>query len=347
MKNKITTLALAAFVAATLAGTSLQAGPITGSINFDGIATSNTGHLGTATAFSSITDVVTEPGELGTYSVVPTGVAATFTPFAFTAADVTPLWTFSFAGNTYSFNATSVAVISQSSHFLDLSGNGYAYLNGLDKTAGTWSITDTGGKPTFTFGEATVAAVPDQGATGLLLAAGVGLLGIGLWLKRKRATVALAGCAALLAVGCLSESPTQVLAANATATGEAVGRYLLHKNNATTDAAYLVGYESFAPKFGNLMKGQVTPADVHTLIANANGVTLSNAQAAVVAYLDGLSPEFIHTNGSIPQTVNGVTTSPPMTADGSLADAIAAQFAAGLERAVGLETGTNFTPPSS
>jgi hypothetical protein len=140
--------------------------------------------------------------------------------------------------------------------------------------------------------------------------------------------------------GCLGESQGQVISANATAAGEAVGAYLLRQNTVggVVSPTYLASYVAEAPKIGNVMAGAVTPADLHALISNAKGVVLSNAQSEVVAYLDGLSPEFIAVNG----TANGQ----PPTQEGALADAAAKQFASGLEAAVGFVTGTNYAVPT-
>jgi hypothetical protein len=164
----------------------LQAGPINGSINFDGIATSDTGMLGNASSLT-ITDTSVYPQELGSYAPVPTGTPAAFTPFSLTAAGVTPLWTFTSGGLTYSFDATSIVVVKQTNAFLDLEGNGNANITGFTETSGMWSITDTvvGGKSVFVFGEATEAGpstgpntVPDSGMTALLLGLGTGAIAL-------------------------------------------------------------------------------------------------------------------------------------------------------------------------
>ncbi len=60
-----------------------------------------------------------------------------------------------------------------------------AYETGFDPTPGTWSITDTGGKATVTFGSA--ATVPDGGATALLVGLGLAGLAAGLAAQRRLA----------------------------------------------------------------------------------------------------------------------------------------------------------------
>lgn len=151
-------------------------------------------------------------------------------------------------------------------------------------------------------------------------------------------TLCFSGCAGISAV--TGESTAQQISANAEGAGEAVGSALLKKHSTAgvVDAGYLANYTALAPKIANVMAGAVTPADVHTLISDANGVALTSGQSAVVGYLDGLSPEFIAVNG----TANGQAP----TVNGAIADAAAKQFASGLERALGLVTGTNFVPPS-
>jgi hypothetical protein len=184
MRNRTLVLALAA--AFGLCGR-LQAGPIIGSINFDGIDTTDTGTLGNASALSTIADTSVYPQELGSYALVPSGTPVTFTPFTLLAAGVTPLWTFTSGGLTYSFDATSIVVVKKTNGFLDLEGGGIASITGFDSTPGTWSITDTavGTEKTFVFGEATSAVLPDTGMTALLLGLGLGAIAL---FRKQRST---------------------------------------------------------------------------------------------------------------------------------------------------------------
>src|SRR5580700_8067570 len=91
----------------------VQAIPIiNGSISFAGGATLN-GNLQTATAFTGYSSLSVLAGaETGSYSALNGGGSfggtLSFTPFNFTANTVTPLWTVTFNGITYSFDATSV-----------------------------------------------------------------------------------------------------------------------------------------------------------------------------------------------------------------------------------------------
>ncbi len=182
--TQITHSASVLIASAALLVSVAKATPISGDINFDGIAKTNTGNLATATKFTSISGVTVVPVEDGNYTGT-TGHAVTFTPFSFSAAGVTPLWTFTIGGTQYWFDATSITIVTQMKDFLNIGGSGVAYETGFDPTAGTWSITDTGGKATVTFGSA--ATVPDGGATALLV--GLGLAGVVAGLAAQRRLV--------------------------------------------------------------------------------------------------------------------------------------------------------------
>lgn len=161
---------------------------IQGSINFDGVATTNDGTLATATSFTSISDTFVFPGSTGSYLTVPLFEPVTFTPFSFSASGVTPLWTFTVGAVTYSFNATSIVVDGQSAGFLNLSGTGWASITGYETTEGTWSITDTTtkkGSHIFTFG-ADSATVPDSSGTALLIGLGLAGVAVGMVAQRRR-----------------------------------------------------------------------------------------------------------------------------------------------------------------
>jgi hypothetical protein len=190
--TSFTTLAGALILAFSLSGNLAHATPIDGTINFDGEATTNSGNLATATSFTSIIGTMVVPQETGSYAAIPAVTPVTFTPFTFSAAGVTPLWTLTLAGITYSFNATSIVVDAQNANFLNISGTGIASITGYTNTAGTWSITDTsvGGSPTFTFGADSV--VPDSGITALLILLGLAGVGLGVLAQRRKLAQAAA-----------------------------------------------------------------------------------------------------------------------------------------------------------
>lgn len=148
---------------------------ITGTIQFVGGANLN-GPLDTATGFTSLFgplgtgDPLVRSGATGTFSIVPAGTDAPFSLFNFNPSPASPftLWSFSVGGAAYSFDATSVTISSQNANFLDLEGTGVAHVTGHADAQGTWSITLTGGGPTFTFGEQTTI-VPEPSSLALLL----------------------------------------------------------------------------------------------------------------------------------------------------------------------------------
>jgi hypothetical protein len=189
--TSIKTLTSSVLLAVVLAaGNYAKAGLITGSINFDGVATTNTGNLGSATAFTTISNTFTFPVETGDYSSVSIFTPVTFTPFSFSAAGVTPLWTFTVGSTVYSFDATTIVIAGQGPNFLNVKGQGWAFITGFTPTKGVWSITDTSvGGDVFTFG-ADTAAAPDSGTTAMLIALGLAGIAIGVYAQRRQATQA-------------------------------------------------------------------------------------------------------------------------------------------------------------
>ena len=179
--NDISKVGSALIVSGALLVSVAKATPISGDINFFGVAKTDTGKLATATKFTTISGVTVVPVDDGNYAGTA-GSSATFTPFSFSALGVTPLWSIVIGSTHYWFDATSVSIGMQNKNFLNLEGKGVAYETGYDPTPGTWSITDTGTSATVTFGFS--ATVPDAGATALLV--GLGLVGIGAGLAAQR-----------------------------------------------------------------------------------------------------------------------------------------------------------------
>lgn len=198
-KSKLAIIGVAALSLGLATG--VQAVPINGSIQFAGGATLNgsgTKGVGDATAFTGFSSlgVLTASGTYG--QILANGVnSVSFDTFSFGGGILSPsplqyLWTVvDNSGNTYTFEATDAMIVTQSFDsqtgisFLNITGSGYAFLNGADQTAGTWSITDTGTTPTqatFTFGASTT--VPDGGTTVMLLGGTLFLIVI---LRRKLA----------------------------------------------------------------------------------------------------------------------------------------------------------------
>jgi hypothetical protein len=194
MKTKLrstSTLALALGLATAFTGAYARADILTGTIDIQGNANtqnaSNTApnQLAVATHYTSITALVDAAGDTGSFVSIPNNTPVTFTPFAFNALGVYPLWTLTTGGHTYSYDATSTALTYQNAGFINLSGLGDIYLDGTDGTAGTWSLTDTIQAKTVTFSYVSTSNVPDAGSTFALIA--MGAVGIGVWaLVRSR-----------------------------------------------------------------------------------------------------------------------------------------------------------------
>lgn len=192
MKNKWVVLA---GVAVTLMGLNLsvQAVPITGSLNFiGGTVTYNSTAI---TAFGRGTTVNDLPGTLPTGSYLGTGGASVaFAPGGFTFAPtlnpnpVSPLWQFTSGGLDYSFALTGITAYSEA-FGLSVSGFGTLSISGgaYDPTPGIFTLSGTGVGSTigFTAMSAVSSAVPDGGTTVLLL--GVALLAISLFPKKMAA----------------------------------------------------------------------------------------------------------------------------------------------------------------
>jgi PEP-CTERM motif. len=193
MKKRVLKFWLLGIVGLGLTSAQLPAATyITGEIGFTGGTTLN-GPISSATAFLSFFgpsgpgfDVPVVGGSpTGSYAGVPVGTLATFNPFAFDVQPATPhtLWTFTVDSTTYSFEINTVSISYQGPGFLNIQGQGTAYITGFDPTPGTWSITDTGGNgPVFTFGN--ITSVPEPSSIAFL-AGGFGLMLLNRIYRRK------------------------------------------------------------------------------------------------------------------------------------------------------------------
>jgi hypothetical protein len=194
--RSIGTLAGAVLLATALTGIRAQASPITGTVDFQGNAVTQNAsdtaqnNLAVASHFTSITALVDANGDTGSFASIPNDTPVTFTPFAFDALGVYPLWTFTVGANTYTYDSTSVALVYQNSGFINLSGVGTVYLNGANGTSGTWSLTDTIQAQTVTFSYVSTSnSVPEGGSSILLISLGLAGVGLcGLLLSRRQSS---------------------------------------------------------------------------------------------------------------------------------------------------------------
>lgn len=164
-----------------------QAYAFSGTVTMTGLLKTS---LNSKTHINTVT--FTNPWTVGS-AVLPSGAyagsagsAVTYTNFkyntttlavTFPAAPFT-LWSFSFAGNTYTFQLdTPLDAAFTSSTSFSMNGHGTGYINGGDASTGFWSISGTRTKASFSFTAASVTSViPDAGSAVALL--GIALAGI-------------------------------------------------------------------------------------------------------------------------------------------------------------------------
>jgi hypothetical protein len=186
--NKPVLICTVALCAAVLSGSSTQANPITGSIGFGAAGvTINSGNLATATSFTVIDPLVSDP--TGTYAAVPDFTPVDFNGFVFhpPVASITPLWTFQIGTTVYSFDATS-----DSSSFnstldeWDIGGKGIAMVTGFTPTVGTWNVNLSQSGASFVFDSSAAATgVTEGGSTAACL--GGALLALSTLRRKVRA----------------------------------------------------------------------------------------------------------------------------------------------------------------
>jgi VPDSG-CTERM motif len=192
MKNRSSKTILVFFalglISCALCVQQAQAVPISGGISFGGGFTTDTGDLNTAHVlfFGTFPDIFITSVS-GSYSGVPTGAGTppdltqnpvTFDPFT---VPVIPLWSFTYAGLTYSFDLLSGFISDRGTDTLTLMGSGMLMITGYDPTQATWILTANQAAGTFSFSSSN-GAVPDGGMTVVML--GLALCGIGM-IRRK------------------------------------------------------------------------------------------------------------------------------------------------------------------
>src|SRR5215469_15814188 len=185
--------ATSGIVAAMLAVASVQAVPISGSIEMGGELNLDNATLSSATQVTSwpLVYVVADSGSFGSISPLSL-VTMSSSPWVFSPAPgvaLNNLW--SVGGFTFNFSSDTVSV---SGNFLDISGTGTITDTSADSAAFNWNLSleqpTTGGPMEFTFSAGAQAAsgggpggdVPDGGLTLVLL--GIAFAGIEIF-RRK------------------------------------------------------------------------------------------------------------------------------------------------------------------
>lgn len=172
-QNKIMRKHFIKFAGAVLLALSLQtaasAVPISGNLNFLGVAQLDSADLSAATKVNAILGFAGTAD--GSFSGISFATPVAFTlPWSFTSGAVNDFW--SVGG--FTLDLASSWVVTQNATFLNVVGTGTLRAIGYDDTPGTWSFTIPGASAnsTFTFAAAS-SAVPDGGMTLVLTGAGL------------------------------------------------------------------------------------------------------------------------------------------------------------------------------
>jgi len=197
MKTGLTTLAVALLGCGVLCEQT-QAAQIAGDIGFFGTASASGSSLaGPPVTITFSSNWLTLSGT-DVYAGIPLGTPATFSNFTFTgdgisallSGTVTPEWTFSFGGETFSFDLLALTDAHTDQGAMAFSGTGTVRGIGVttfDDTPATWSLQGSGGEFNFTLSSSTTSSIPGAGVTTLLVL-GFGVLA-GYNFRQKRRAV--------------------------------------------------------------------------------------------------------------------------------------------------------------
>ncbi len=183
MKRFLMVLSLAALFVCATAFTA--AATTDDGISFAGGSTPNNFDFRLATSFLSFNNVVvTSPPPTGVFAPIAPGTSVTWNGFTFAPfSPVTPLWTLTTGGKTYSFDATTLDLIDRGSAgmYIDLRGGGIVHITGSPNTTGLWVLSANSAGLTSSFSAST--AVPEASALILL---GSGLVALVTFRRKLR-----------------------------------------------------------------------------------------------------------------------------------------------------------------
>lgn len=172
-----------------------QAQAITGAIEFFGSSTAS-GASGTGlTTTISFSNPWHSLATTGSYNGVLTGTDTTFNGFSFmndgAAATLvggtdSPIWTFNFGGNTYSFDLDTLTNGHVESGAMAFTGTGIAHITGFADTPASFALQGAGSGFDFTLSSSTTSTIP-EGSTTVLLVLGLVLVGIVTFRQKLRA----------------------------------------------------------------------------------------------------------------------------------------------------------------
>src|SRR5438270_8077168 len=137
-ENKMKKILLTLAVVSCCAFIAQQAQAVSGTITFSGSShASRASATGKTTTVTFTNPWATNGGNTGDYATVPAGVATTMNSISFTGtgtgavltAPVSPQWSFTFGGKSYTFDLTSLVSAVTTSTSIAMSGTGTACIN--------------------------------------------------------------------------------------------------------------------------------------------------------------------------------------------------------------------------
>jgi hypothetical protein len=184
IQNKfLMTVAAACLLSLTASATS-----ITGGVSLGGQVTSDTGNVNTGNTFTFGSVFIANVS--GSYASVPTvpnplSPPVVQNPLTIGTLPINNLWKFTYLGNTYDFNLTSITLVDRSiPSAITVTGFGNLQITGMEDTVGAYTFTANNQGGTFSFSSSN-GAVPDGGTTITLLGAAIsGLACVGALRKK-------------------------------------------------------------------------------------------------------------------------------------------------------------------